>query len=43
VLGIEGTGIDGGEIENGIKVQSIRINDELANVYLYPLKVRSGV
>ena len=41
VLGIEGTGIDGGEIENGIKVQSIRINDELANVYLYPLKVRS--
>jgi hypothetical protein len=42
VLGIEGTGIDGGEIENGIKVQSIRINDELANVYLYPLKVRSG-
>ena len=38
VLGIEGTGIDGGEIENGIKVHSTRINDELANVYLYPLK-----
>ena len=41
VLGIEGTGIDGGEIENGIKVHSTRINDELANVYLYPLKVKS--
>ena len=41
ILGIEGTGIDGGEIENGIKVHSTRINDELANVYLYPLKVKS--
>ena len=41
VLGIEGTGIDGGEIENGIKIHSTRINDELANVYLYPLKVKS--
>lgn len=41
VLGIEGTGIDGGEIENGIKVYSTRINDEFANVYLYPLKVKS--
>jgi hypothetical protein len=38
VLGIEGSGIDGGEIENGIKVLSNKINDEQANVYLYPLK-----
>jgi hypothetical protein len=41
VLGIEGTGIDGGEIENGIKIHSTRINDEFANVYLYPLKAKS--
>lgn len=41
VLGIEGAGINGGEIENGIKIHSTRINDELANVYLYPLKVKS--
>jgi hypothetical protein len=38
ILGIEGTGIDGGEIENGIKVHSTAIGDEMANVYLYPLK-----
>jgi len=37
VLGIEGTGIDGGELKNTIKVHSTRIIDELANVYLYPL------
>lgn len=37
VLGIEGTGIDGGELKNAIKVHSTRIIDELANVYLYPL------
>jgi hypothetical protein len=37
VLGIEGTGIDGGEIKNAIKVNSTRIRDELANVYLYQL------
>ena len=37
VLGIEGAGIDGGEIKNAIKVNSTRIRDELANVYLYPL------
>ena len=40
VLGIEGTGIDGGEIKNAIKVHSTRIRDELANVYLYPLNVK---
>jgi hypothetical protein len=37
VLGIEGAGIDGGEIKNAIKVNSTRIGDELANVYLYRL------
>ena len=37
VLGIEGTGIDGGELKNTIKVHSTRIRDELANVYLYLL------
>jgi hypothetical protein len=41
VIGTEGAGIDGGEIENGIKVHSTRINDELANVYLYPLKEKT--
>ncbi|HJU79283.1 MAG TPA: hypothetical protein VJ599_06965 [Nitrososphaeraceae archaeon] len=41
VLGIEGAGIDGGEIENGIKVLSTKINDEQANVYLYPLKEKN--
>ena len=37
VLGIEGTGIDGGELKNTIKVHATRIRDELANVYLYLL------
>lgn len=37
VLGIEGTGIDGGELKNAIKVHSTRIRDEMANVYLYQL------
>ena len=37
VLGIEGSGIDGGEIKNGIKAHSTKIGDEMANVYLYPL------
>ncbi|HXV88661.1 MAG TPA: hypothetical protein VD710_06165 [Nitrososphaeraceae archaeon] len=37
VLGIEGAGIDGGELKNAIKVHSTKIGDELANVYLYPL------
>jgi hypothetical protein len=37
VLGKEGTGIDGGEIKNAIKVHSTRIRYELANVYLYQL------
>ena len=37
VLGIEGTGIDGGELKNAIKVHSTRIRDEMANVYLYHL------
>lgn len=37
VLGAEGTGIDGGEIKNGIRIHSTRIGNEIANVYLYPL------
>jgi hypothetical protein len=41
VLGMEGIGIDGGEIEHGIKIHSTRINDEFANVYLYPLRAKS--
>ena len=38
VLGTEGDGIDGGEIKNAIRVHSTRIGNEIANVYLYPLK-----
>lgn len=38
VLGAEGDGIDGGEIKNAIRVHSTRIGNEIANVYLYPLK-----
>jgi hypothetical protein len=41
VLGVEGAGIDGGEIENGIKIYSTRIKDEMANVYLYPLQEKT--
>jgi hypothetical protein len=41
VLGVEGAGIDGGEIENGIKIHSTRIEDEMANVYLYPLQEKT--
>jgi len=37
VLGTEGTGIDGGEIKNGIRIHSTKIGNEIANVYLYPL------
>ena len=37
VLGTEGSGIDGGEIKNGIRIHSTIIGDEIANVYLYPL------
>jgi hypothetical protein len=37
VLGIEGAGIDGGEVKNSIKIQSTKIGNEIANVYLYPL------
>jgi len=37
VLGIEGVGIDGGEVRNSIKIQSTKIGNEIANVYLYPL------
>ena len=37
VLGVEGSGIDGGEIKNGIRIHSTKIGNEMANVYLYPL------
>jgi hypothetical protein len=37
ILGAQGIGIDGGEIQNGIRIHSTRIGDEAANVYLYPL------
>ena len=37
ILGAQGIGIDGGEIQNGIRIHSTRIGEEAANVYLYPL------
>ncbi len=37
VLGVEGSGIDGSEIKNGIRIHSTKIGNEKANVYLYPL------
>ncbi len=43
VLGAEGTGIDGGEIKNGIRIHSTRIGNEIANVYLYPLNDKLSV
>jgi hypothetical protein len=43
VLGVEGSGIDGGEIKNGIRIHSTKIGNEMANVYLYPLDERLSV
>jgi riboflavin biosynthesis pyrimidine reductase len=37
ILGDIGLGLDGNEIEGTIMIHSIRIGDERANVYLYPL------
>ena len=37
ILGVQGIGIDGEEIQNGIRIHSTRIGEEAANVYLYPL------
>ena len=37
ILGAQGIGIDGEEIQNGIRIHSTRIGEEAANVYLYPL------
>jgi len=37
ILAVGGTGIDGGEIEGTIRINSISIGDERANVYAYPL------
>ena len=37
-LGIKGSGLDGSELNGGLLVHSIKINDdEKANVYVYPL------
>lgn len=43
VLGVERSGIDGGEIKNGIRIHSTKIGNEMANVYLYPLDERLSV
>jgi hypothetical protein len=37
ILGEDGIGLDGGEMKGTIRVQSIKIGSEQANVYLYPL------
>jgi hypothetical protein len=43
VLGVEGSGIDGGEIKNGIRIHSTKIGNEMANVYQYPLDERLSI
>jgi hypothetical protein len=43
VLGAEGSGIDGGEIKNAIRIHSTKIANEMANVYLYPLDERLSI
>jgi hypothetical protein len=43
VLGVEGSGIDGGEIKNAIRIHSTKIGNEMANVYLYPLDERLSI
>jgi len=43
ILGIEGSGIDGGEIKNGIRIHSTKIRNEMANVYVYPLDERLAI
>lgn len=37
ILGEDGIGLDGNEIQGSIRIQSIKIGQEHANVYLYPL------
>jgi riboflavin biosynthesis pyrimidine reductase len=37
-LGIKGSGLDGSEINDAIMVNSTKIRDEIANVYVYPLE-----
>jgi len=37
VLGMDGNGLDGTELHGAILVNSTKISDELANVYIYPL------
>lgn len=36
-LGIKGSGLDGSELNGALMVNSIKIKDERANVYVYPL------
>ena len=36
-LGIKGSGLDGSELNGALMVHSIKIKDESANVYVYPL------
>ncbi|TLX90225.1 MAG: hypothetical protein E6K94_07755 [Thaumarchaeota archaeon] len=43
ILGVEGSGIDGSEIKNGIRIHSTKIGNEKANVYLYPLDERLSI
>ena len=43
VLGVEGSGIDGREIKNAIRIHSTKIGNEMANVYLYPLDERLSI
>lgn len=43
ILGIEGSGTDGGEIKNGIRIHSTKIGNEMANVYVYPLDERLAI
>jgi hypothetical protein len=37
ILGAQGMGLDGGEIQNGMRIHSTTIGNEAANLYLYPL------
>ena len=40
ILGVEGIGLDESEIEGGILLHSTMIDEEFANVYVYPLDDR---
>jgi hypothetical protein len=36
-LGVKGSGLDGSELNGALMAYSIKIKDESANVYVYPL------